>query len=85
MARGKTTTLEVDEATLVPMLKQMDRVREVPTLLQMAGDFLKSCRFAPEKVEVLQREIQNKTDAKSIQLFCWNVLLSGQGQAVLKW
>lgn len=85
MARGKTTTLEVDEATLVPMLKQMDKVRDVPTLLQMAGDFLKSCRFAPEKVEGLQRDIQTKTDVKSIQLFCWNVLLSGQGHQVLKW
>lgn len=87
MARGKqkTTTLEVDEATLVPMLKEMDKVRDIPMLIQMAGEFLKSCRFAPEKVEVLQRDIQTKTDAKTIQLFCWNVLLSGQGQAVLKW
>lgn len=85
MARGKTTTLDVDTEQLVPMLKQMDAVRDVPKLLQMAGDFLKSCRFAPEKVEVLQREITNKTDAKSIQLFCWNVLLSGQGLAVNKW
>lgn len=87
MARGKqkTTTLDVDTEQLVPMLKQMDAVRDVPKLLQMAGDFLTKCRFAPEKVEVLQRDIQSKSDAKSIQLFCWNVLLSGQGLSVNKW
>jgi len=85
LAKKQNTTLDVDTEELVPMLKQMDAVRDVPKLLQMAGDFLKKCRFAPEKVEVLQREIQNKSDAKAIQLFCWNVLLSGQGLAVNKW
>lgn len=85
MAKKQNTTLDVDTEQLVPLLKQMDKVSDLPRLLQMAGDFLKSCRFAPEKVEVLQREVTNKTDAKSIQLFCWNVLLSGQGLAVNKW
>lgn len=81
----KDDTQHVDEATLVPMLKQMDRVRDVTQLQQMADSFLGSCRFAADKVAGLRRDIKNKTDAKSIQLFCWNVLLSGQGQAVIKW
>lgn len=82
---AKDDTQAVDEATLVPLLKQMDRVRDVPQLINMADNFLEKCRFAADKVATLRREIKNKTDAKSIQLFCWNVLLSGQGQAVLKW
>lgn len=82
---AKDDTQAVDEATLVPMLKQMDRVRDVTQLQSMADTFLESCRFAADKVATLRREIKNKSDAKSIQLFCWNVLLSGQGQAVIKW
>lgn len=82
---AKDDTLKVDEESLVPLLKQMDRVRDVPQLHTMADHFLEKCRFAADKVAYLRRDIKNKTDAKSIQLFCWNVLLSGQGQAVLKW
>ena len=82
---AKDDTQVVDQATLVPMLKSMDRVRDIPQLILMADTFLENCRFAADKVATLRREIKNKTDAKSIQLFCWNVLLSGQGQAVIKW
>lgn len=77
--------LQTDESELVPLLKEMDKERDIPKLVQMADIFLNKCRFGAEKVTVLQREIQKQTNAKSIQLFCWNVLLSGQGQAVLKW
>lgn len=81
---AKDDTQVVDEATLVPLLKQMDRVRDVPQLILMADTFLEKCRFAADKIASLRREMKNKSDAKSIQLFCWNVLLSGQGQAVIK-
>ena len=81
---AKDDTQVVDEATLVPLLKQMDRVRDVPQLILMADAFLEKCRFAADKIASLRREMKNKSDAKSIQLFCWNVLLSGQGQAVIK-
>jgi hypothetical protein len=77
--------LQVDESELVPLLKEMDKERDIPKLVQMADTFLNKCRFGAEKVTVLQREIQKQTNAKSIQLFCWNVLLSGQGHSVLKW
>lgn len=84
-SKAKDDTFKLDESTLVPMLKRLETIQELPALVEAADSFLVSCRFAADKVATLRRDIKEKTDAKSIKLFCWNVLLSGQGHAVLKW
>lgn len=79
------TTKDVDSRELLPLLHKMDGEKDVQVLLEMARNFLKACRFAEDKVRVLEREITTKTSARAIQMFCWNTLLSGQGLAVTKW
>lgn len=83
--KAKDTTQQVDEGALVPLLKKMDGTKCLDSLKQQANHFLDQCRFAGDKITAAKRDLNEMTDAKRIQLFCWNVLLSGQGQAVLKW
>lgn len=84
-SKAKADTHVLDEGNLVPLLKQMDRVTDVETLKQMADSFLQQCRFAADKVASCRRDLAAMTSAKRIQLFCWNVLLSGQGHSVIRY
>lgn len=81
MARS---TEQLDEATLAPMLQTMSKITDLDALKTAAGEFLNKCRFAGDKVAQHKRAIQEFTCPKKIQMFCWNVLLSGEGKKVLK-
>jgi hypothetical protein len=73
-----------DEADLVPMLKRMATIKDLNTLKLQADEFLTKCRFAGDKIVAHKRKLQELSNATEIQQLCWNTLLSGEGQKVLR-
>lgn len=82
--QAKDDTQQQDEADLVPMLRRMGTIKDLNTLKQTADEFLSKCRFAGDKIVVHKRRLQELTKAADIQQLCWNTLLSGEGQKVLR-
>lgn len=80
----KSTTSQVDETQLAPMLNSMAQIRDLATLREKADEFLTQCRFAGDKIVAHKRKLQELTNVKQIQQLCWNVLLSGEGQKVIR-
>lgn len=81
---AKITSQQKDEAKLVPMLNKLATIRDLADLRERADEFLSQCRFAGDKIVVHQRRLQELSTAQQIQQLCWNVLLSGEGQKVLR-
>lgn len=80
----KPTTQQQDEKHLAPMLNSMASIRDLATLKEKADEFLTQCRFAGDKIVVHKRKLQELTNVAAVQQLCWNVLLSGEGQKVLR-
>lgn len=81
---AKDDTQQQDEASLVPMLKRMAAIKDLDALKQQADEFLTKCRFAGDKITTHRRKLQELTKVSDIQQLCWNTLLSGEGQKVLR-
>lgn len=81
---AKDDTQQQDEASLVPMLKRMAAIKDLDALKQQADEFLTKCRFAGDKIATHRRKLQELTKVSDIQQLCWNTLLSGEGQKVLR-